>query len=342
MYFSHLEKHLQSDCLKPVYVAYGNNTFEIHEAVVALKARAASEGDPGLSVVEFDKDRRELGEVTDALLSVPMFVDSRMVVLRDAGEFINRHRKALEKYLDNPSPTAVLVMTVERWNRKTKLAKRVESLGGDIACWVPRGDKDLIGWIQTRAQSAHGKQISAAAAQLLADLCQGELSGMAAELRKLDLYVGQAGAITEADVAAAGMGFQAYRPFDLCDKLADGDLAGALKVVETLLAEGLPPVVLIATLRSTFRRLLEARLMAETEGMAAAVRNFTWNPSQRDSFRRRLEHFSADRLVEAHRRLLEADLEAKTSRYPDRLIVERLLLALSREGARDVAQEVMP
>lgn len=342
MYYSHLQGHLKSDHLKPVYVAYGNNTFEIYEAVSQLKARAARDGDPTLSVVEFGKDRRELGDVTDVLLSVPMFVDSRMVILREAGEFINRHRKALEKYLDKPSPTAVLVMTVERWNRKTKLARRVESLGGDIACWVPRRESDLIGWIQSRARSSCNKQISPAAAQLLADLCQGELSGIAAELAKLDLYVGQATAITAEDVAAAGMGFQAYSPFDLCDKLADGDREAALQVVESLLAEGLPPVVLIGTLRSTFRRLLEARLMAESEGMAAAVAKFSWNPRDRDSFRRRLERFSADRLVKAHRRLLRADLEVKTSRYPNRLIVERLLLDLSREGTRPVGQEVMP
>ncbi|MBN2582138.1 MAG: DNA polymerase III subunit delta [Planctomycetes bacterium] len=332
MYFSDLQRHLAKSPLGPVYVAYGNNTFEIQETVAVLKARAARDDDPALAVVEFTKEQRDLADVMDALLSVPMFVSSRMVVLQNAGDFLNRHRKALENYLERPCESSVLVMTVEKWNRKTKLSQRIEQLGGDVACWTPRGSQDLIAWVQRRARAVHSKQMDAAAAQLLADLCQGDLSGIAAELAKLELYVGTAEAVTEADVSAVGMGYSAYRPFDLCDTLADGNRAAALGVVEALMAEGLPPPVLVGALRSTFRRLLDTRLAADRDGMTAAVAKHAWNPRDRDDLRRRVERFSADRLVAAYRRLLVADLEAKTSRYPDRLIVERLLLALSSQA----------
>jgi DNA polymerase III delta subunit len=337
MYFSDLERHLARSPLGPVYVAYGNNAFEVQEAVAALKAKACEGQDPSLAVVEFAKEQRDLGEVMDALLSVPMFVTSRMVVLQNAGEFLNRHRKALESYLERPCTSSVLVMTVDKWNRKTKLSQRIEELGGDIACWAPRGGRDLIAWVQRRARTVHGKQIDAGASQLLADLCQGDLSGIAAELAKLELYVGAAPAITEKDVSAVGMGYSAYQTFDLCDTLADGDRAAALRVAEALMAEGLPPPALVGALRSTLRRLLDTRLAAERDGMAAAVAKHAWNPRDQEELRRRVERFSVERLVAAYRRLLAADLEAKTSRYPDRLIVERLLLALSSQGRQATA-----
>lgn len=333
MYFSELQQHLSRDPLRPVYVAYGNNAFEVDESVDALRARTARDGDAALSVIELPKDQRDLGQVMDALRSVPMFVETVMVVLRDAGEFIGRHRAALESYLAEPSPTGVLVMTPAKWDRKTKLAKRVEQLRGDVACWLPKTNSEVLGWVQRRVRAVHGKRISAAAAALLADLCQYDLAGLSAELKKLELYVGSAAEITEADVAAAAMSYAAYRPFDLCDKLAAGDLKGAMGVVEGLMAEGVPAVVFVGTLRSYYRRLLEARLTSETSGVDAAVARFAGHPKERDGFKRQLLRFSADALVRAYRSLLEADLAAKTSRYPDQLIVERLVLSLSPRAA---------
>jgi len=47
-----------------------------------------------------------------------------------------------------------------------------------------------------------------------------------------------------------------------------------------------------------------------------------------------LPRFSADGLVKGHRALLAADLEAKTSRYPEQLVIERLLLELMPQAAR--------
>jgi len=333
MYFSDLKKHLTGGALKPVYAVFGNNALEIDESVGALRARAARDGDPGLSVIELARDEQDLARVMDALGNVPMFVDYVMVVLRDAGEFVNRHRKAVEGYVESPSPTAVLVLTVNRWTKTTRLARLVEEHGAAVGCWLPRTSDEVLSWAQRRARTVHGKQLGAGAAQLLADLCQGDPGAMSAELKKLDLYVGGAAAITEEDVSAAGMSYGAYRPFDVCDRLAAGDRRGALAVVEGLMAEGVPAVVLVGTLRSHFRRLLEAKLMADGAGLSAAVAKFAGHPRERDGFRRQLTRFSADALVRAHRQLLDADLAAKTSRYPERLIVERLLLALSDQGS---------
>jgi len=338
MYFSDLKKHLTGGRLKPVYVAFGNNALEVDESVGALRARAARDGDAALSVIDLARDEQNLARVMDALGNVPMFVDYVMVILRDAGEFVNRHRKALEGYLESPSPTGVLVLTVNRWSRNTRLAKLVEEHGASIGCWLPRTNDEVLSWARRRARTVHGKQLGAGAAQLLADLCQSDPGAMSAELAKLDLYVGGAAAITEEDVSAAGMSYGAYRPFDVCDRLAAGDRRAALAAVEGLMAEGVPAVVLVGTLRRHFRRLLDAKLMAEGSGVSAAVAKFAGPPKQRDGFRRQLARFSADALVRAHRHLLDADLAAKTSRYPQRLIVERLLLALSAQpGAAPVA-----
>jgi DNA polymerase-3 subunit delta len=324
MYFSQVIQHLQKDRLKPLYVAFGNNDFEIQETVAALRARAERDGE----VQEFSRDQRRLADVMDLLQGASMFAGFQMVILQGADKFVSENRKALEAYLAHPSPINVLVLAVEKWNKTTVLAKLVEKLGGDVACWNPRSAADVLSWIARRAKATHGKRISTAAAQLLADLCQDDLAALAAELAKLDLYVAVAAEITVEDVAAAVMSYRNFKPFELAEKLA-GDLPGALAVVEGLMDEGLPAVALVGTLRSQFRKLLDARFLADTAGVPAAVAKFGHFPAEQDGLRRALQRFTSADLVKAHRRLLEADLEAKTSRYPERLIVERLLAAMA-------------
>ena len=334
MYFSQLTQHLQKDRLRPFYVAFGNNEFEIQESLAALRARAARDGDASLLIQEFSRDQRRLSDVMDVLQGAPMFAPYQMVILQGADKFVSDSRKALEAYLAHPSPTGVLVLTVERWTKTTVLAKLVEKNGGDIACWAPRSPADVLSWIARRAKATHGKKISTAAAQLLADLCQDDLAALAAELAKLDLYVAAVTDIAEEDVAAAVMGYRAFNPFDLADKLS-GDLPGALAVVEGLMDEGLPAVALVGMLRSQFRKLLDARFLADTAGLPAAVGKLGGRfPADQDGLRRQLQRFTSADLVKAHRRLLEADLESKTSRYPDRLIVERLLAAIAGSAAK--------
>ncbi len=79
----------------------------------------------------FDADAASVSasEVLDELRTVPFLTDKRVVVIKDADDFISKNRQLLEKYFDNPSPTGVLVLTVSSWSAQTKLAKRLPDGG---------------------------------------------------------------------------------------------------------------------------------------------------------------------------------------------------------------------
>ena len=88
MYFSDLEKHLKTQRLKPVYVIYGNNALEVREAVDAMRARTARDGDPALAVVEFTRDARRLARTLTEQFGVQVvcqgdnaWTDGRRIVL---------------------------------------------------------------------------------------------------------------------------------------------------------------------------------------------------------------------------------------------------------------------
>lgn len=327
MYLSQLKTSLAAGPLKPVYAIYGNNQFEFREALALLRKRVAQDGDSDLSIVELPRDQRDLAVVMDALQTAPMFVSTRMVIIQSADQFVNQHRKTLEKYLENPSPTGVLVLTLEKWNRTTRLAKAVEKLGGDISCWLPRSSDQLMTWTTSRARSAYGKKLDIRAAEMLMNLCQDEPASIDGELTKLAIFVGDAPQITEADVLAGAMSYGADNPFDLADKIMQGDHLGALRVADGLISEGMPAVALVGILRSSFRRLLYLVLLAQRDGRAAAMKTVTY-PKEREAMAPRLSQYTSGGVIRGYRALLEADVAAKSTGSDTRRIVEKLIMNL--------------
>ena len=77
-----------------------------------------------MSLYQPDCTKVELSEVLDELRTLPFLAEKRVVVLKDADKFVSEHRAALENYFDEPSKTGVLILTVEKWMKTTKLAKK--------------------------------------------------------------------------------------------------------------------------------------------------------------------------------------------------------------------------
>ena len=81
-----------------------------------------------MSLFQPECDKVELTEVLDELRTLPFLAEKRVVVLKNADKFVSEHRAALEKYFDEPSPTGVLVLTVDTWMKSTKLAKKLKKV----------------------------------------------------------------------------------------------------------------------------------------------------------------------------------------------------------------------
>ena len=70
-----------------------------------------------------------VSEVLDNLRTLPFLTDKRVVLVRDADDFVSKNRPLLEKYFDNPCPTGRLILVVKSWNKSTKLAKKLPKVG---------------------------------------------------------------------------------------------------------------------------------------------------------------------------------------------------------------------
>jgi len=71
----------------------------------------------------FDAASAEACDILDELRTASLLTARKVVLIKDADHFISKNRQLLERYFENPSSTAVLVLTVQSWPANTKLAK---------------------------------------------------------------------------------------------------------------------------------------------------------------------------------------------------------------------------
>lgn len=333
----------------PIYVLRGTDSYLMGEARRAVRSQTIGDADPGLAVTEFSGAEAVLADVLDALRTLPFLAPHRLVVVREAEEFLEKKlacdvkgrtqrcvRDALLEYLDKPSDTGSLCLEVASWNEQTNLAKRVAKVGVLVACEADAPAR-IPAWLQTEARKRYGKDLTYGAAQMLVEYLGTDFAALLNAIESLALYAGEAKSIDAPDVDALVARGHHERVWALCDAVAERNVARALELLDAFWTEGLVAAQIVGILRPTFRQLVRVKALAGRLGLDEAMARAAVAYPARDRVRRAVQAFSDDALAAAYQALVDADLEAKTTPN-ERLALERLIHRLaSPEAARAAA-----
>jgi len=272
--------------------------------------------------------------LADEAAAIAMGGGRRVVVLREAAD---GQSAALASFLANPRGDSLVVIEAGELGPRSSLRKLVE--GADtaaaLACY---GDEagTLEAVIVTELKAA-GLMAEPEAMAYLVDNLGGDRRLTRSELTKLALYMGGPGRVRLED-AAACVGDSAARGLDdLAMATADGDHAGAQRVLDKLLNEGAQPVAMLRSVSRHFLRLhLVAGLIAQgksaDQAMAALKPPVIFKMA--DRFRRQVSRWPVDRLGRALELLTEAELDCKTTGLPAPEITARALMMIARAASR--------
>lgn len=264
--------------LLPVYVVCGPDDGLRSRGLQTLLGKVGTEEG---SIAEFAGNDFGLAEVLDELRTIPMFASHRIVVVRDADNFISKYREHLEDYLATPSPTGSLVLDSKRWASNTRLAKLVDKIGQSIRCEPPTGQA-FAGWLSQHAASL-GKRLEPAATQLLRDLLgKDEPAIYLSEIEKLATYAADRPTISVQDVQALVSPMRSELVFAVTDAMADRNAGQALGLWEQVLASDKEAQYkAVGGLAWGLRKLMRARRMVD-RGMSAdqaARQAQLWGPT---------------------------------------------------------------
>ena len=175
---------------------------------------------------------------------------------------------ALEKYLADPSPDAVLVFVAgEGWNRSLKPVKLLEKLAAIVDCDPLPGGGDAVAWIRAEA-AGEGLRVEPAAARLLATLAGGDITRLRAELERAVLFASGEGIITEAAVREIASAPTTQNAWAMTNAIEDGSAGAALRELAMKIDAGEYPPMILGQIRwFVANKMAPARVPAAVDAL---------------------------------------------------------------------------
>jgi len=294
--------------LASAYVVSGDEPLLVLEALEAIRARARQEGfeQRDLHVVERGFKWADLQGSAENL---SLFAARRILELRlpspRPGEAGARTIRVLA---ERPDPDRLLLIGTTKLDSaaaRSAWIRSVESHGVVVQVW-PIDRPNLTRWIRDRAARVK-LELSAGAAELLADRVEGNLLAADQEIKKLALILGDRG-VSEETVLEAVASSSRFDVFRLTDAVIAGDARRAMAVLRGLRAEGVEPVLISWALSR------ELCLLARLKASAARGENEEKALAQQGVWRRRqtavtraVRRFELDQLTALLARASEVD-----------------------------------
>jgi DNA polymerase-3 subunit delta len=316
----------------PVYYLHGEETYMLDEAVDAVLGFAAPDGLNDFNYDSF-QGRDATGEaIVSACEMLPMMVDRRIVLVRDAQDMPMSELEELSDYLDDPAETTCLIVhantTQTSLDGRKSIVRKLKKAGE--SCKFAALYENEVGEILNKHARKRDLRLTPAATAYLIEAVGTDLTSLNSALDKIDLFVGsedQSPRLVEDDTVREVVADTKVRTvFDLTDALGDQKFEEALRVLDSMLLNGEPPLRILAMVARHFR--IVARLHDPE------VRNLNRNdkasavgvvPFFLKDYQRHARKFSLEDLTVIRQKLLEVDQALKSAGLDDRTLMESLL-----------------
>ena len=312
-----------------IFVINGKDKYLVSNKCDAVIDSLLTEDQKGMSLLQVEPDKAVITEVLDELRTLPFLAEKRVVLIKDADSFISANRSALERYFDDPSPKGVLVMTVSKWLKTTKLAKKLGKVGELIAI------EEIKPWQLPKfaaeyARDAHGKTLNRGASELLVELVGDKPGRICSEVDKLSLYVGGAKSISSKDVEVLIGQDRMYDVFSVIDAMTARNVAGAVDRLNNMFAaDKSAEYSVVGAFAFHFRRMFRAKALLDKGGNPGGVaKQLRIFGKQQDAFFMQLRKLTLGQIGSIICELARMDYSIKTGAVTGKVAIEQLVLKM--------------
>jgi len=314
---------------KLIYVIAGKEDSLINVECEKLLAELLEPQHRATGLFNADPAEIEASDVLDELRTLPFLTEKRVVLVRGADKFVSENRSLLEKYFDKPCPTGILILTVNTWDARTKLAKKLPRVGKLISVTQPKRWQLPQRLIQY-AGDAHAKNLTKGAAELLIELTGDDLGRLYGEVDKLALFVDAEKSITPKHVEALIGHNRLFSAFAVIDAITAGKTGQAVDRLRTMFAEDKnAEYTVVGAFAYHFRRMFNANVMLKEGVRPADVADRLQIWGKKDSFFLQLRRMPLKKIGDILQQLADIDYAIKTGRTKAQVAIEQLVLKLA-------------
>lgn len=327
-----LKAHIKGGDFLPVYLFYGDEAYLKKFYSDSLCEKAVGKDFLDFNFQVFDGKSLDMRDVTDAAIMMPMMSERRAVLVRDARlESLGEDNLAvLKAYLENPSPSTVLVFlqtSAEFSPAKAKAVSELVKKQGALCQLNKRKGNELIKPLISSA-SKQGCVLSADAANYLVSVAGDDFNVLINELSKVCHYAG-GGEIRKEHIDEVVIKTDEAKIYDLTKYLLMKNFDKAYEVLNILLRQKTEPEYILGTIISAYVDMYRAKVSltcgkgaeALSEAYSYGRLAFRLKNAARDASR-----LDLDTIRKCLDELSQADMRLKGSRDNPELILEQLMV----------------
>jgi len=321
-------------------LVYGPDSGLVRERALDLARSVVPDLADPFRVAEITADALtgDPARLADEVAAIAMTGGRRVVIVREAGDSL---LTVVTEFLTHPPcrppQAAFVVIEAGSLPPRSTLRSLFESAdnAGALACYLDEGAQlgDFIRKVLTEEKVA----LDPEALDYLTDNLGGDRGVTRRELEKLAIYAGPGGRVT-VDDAVACVGDSSELTLDEVGfAVAGGELAALDRAVARVFLEGVVPVSVLRAVSRHFERLRQAGAAVEggsnDESAMAALRPSVFF-RDKPRFRAQLRRWPSGRAASVLQRLVETEIQCKTTGLPAETVCRHALLEIAREPVR--------
>jgi len=313
----------------PIYIVEGEDKglvdIEVEKIIEQLLEPAQME----LGLLKLRGDEAVLSDCLDELRTLPFLANRRVVVIKDAEDFISGNRELLEDYFDNPSPTGVLILTIKKLDTRTNLAKKLDKCGKLVTAekttrWT------LPTLLIKYAEQSHNKKLDRQAAQMIVEIAGEDYGFLCREVDKLAAFADARKEIKSEDVQTLTGHNRLFNAFEIFDKALAGNIAAAMaKFREMLEKDKNFEYMVVGAFNFQVRRMFDAKVLLDKGANPFSIANRLGIRGDANSFFETLKKIQLERIGSFLEQLARIDYEVKSGQAFIEIEMEKFILKLA-------------
>jgi DNA polymerase-3 subunit delta len=314
--------------LRPLYLLLGPEIYLRRVAAQTITETALSR----TMLREFNESAFSLlsdpvQSAVAAAEQLPMMSEMRVVRVRDFARLREADEDILIRYLNDPSPTTVMIFIADDLDKRKKSSKVLLETC-TVVEFSPLKDAEAKAWAKSRLKELKVSADDQVFSELIR-LVGTDVQTLANELEKLASAAAATDRITLDHVDELIGRSRELSNFELADHLMAGNRKKALETLHRLLEDGAEPVMLVGLIAGNFHRLALGKHLLARGGREEVFRNISLPPFKRDSYISTLQRSTAAKIARGIQLTAAADLAIKTSQATPRLQLEMLVCELA-------------
>ncbi len=339
-----------------LYIYHGEDDFTRAEALKTLRAQMGDPQFAELNTTLLDGKSLTFGELRHHADAIPFLSDKRLVIVEGMLARLDPRRKAeddkgegeaetesnpelkqqLLDYLPHLPPTTHLVFVENKKlngnNAVLKFADQ-DKKNAQVKLFTAPSADALPDWVIDHVETKGGK-IDFSAANDLALFVGADLRALDSEIEKLILYR-HGETIRRDDVRAMVAPAQEQSIFELVDALGQRKTQRALELLHEQLRHNANEFYLLSMIARQYRIMLQVRdLSARGLGNDALQKQLALHPFVAKKMSEQARNYSVEQLENIMSKLLETDVNLKTSKLEPLLALDLLVVDLTTSLTR--------